>query len=127
MCGPLTESALSTQDGPTQQSPTILNQSSSVEPVSSLPSLSPNVQDKSDDHRDSHVTLRKRSEAECAYMPFYHIYSSEFKTLLYLSGNTSMLYNLLIPTDHILCSSANQMSGIHYFLYISALEPPTET
>ncbi|XP_053368571.1 glypican-5b isoform X1 [Clarias gariepinus] len=66
VCGPLTESALSTQEGPTQQSPASqstagLDQSSTVESASSVPSLSPTVQDKSDDHQDSHVTLKKRS------------------------------------------------------------------
>ncbi|XP_053490494.1 glypican-5b isoform X1 [Ictalurus furcatus] len=61
VCGPLTESASSTQEGPTHQSPAVLDQSSTVESVSSIPSLSPTVQNNSDDHRDSHVTLRKRS------------------------------------------------------------------
>ncbi|KAG7327482.1 hypothetical protein KOW79_009088 [Hemibagrus wyckioides] len=66
VCGPLTESASSTQKGPTQQSPTsssptVLDQSSTVESVSSISSVSPTVQDKSNDHRDGHVTLKKRS------------------------------------------------------------------
>ncbi|KAI5101129.1 glypican 5b precursor [Silurus meridionalis] len=61
VCGPLTESASTTQEAPTQQTPRGLDRSSSVEPVSSIPSLSPAVLDKSDGQGDSLVTLKKRS------------------------------------------------------------------
>ncbi|XP_047666375.1 glypican-5b isoform X2 [Tachysurus fulvidraco] len=66
VCGPLTESDSSTQKiltqhSPTPQSPAVFNQSMSVESVSSIPSLSPTVQNKSDDLKIGHVTLKKRS------------------------------------------------------------------
>ncbi|GAA6104047.1 glypican-5b isoform X1 [Tachysurus ichikawai] len=66
VCGPLTESDSSTQKiltqhSPTPPSPAVINQSTSLESVSSIPSLSPTVQNKSDDLRISHVTLKKRS------------------------------------------------------------------
>ncbi|KAK2869261.1 hypothetical protein Q7C36_001132 [Tachysurus vachellii] len=66
VCGPLTESDSFTQKSLTQHSPTapspaVFNQSTSVESVSSIPSLSPTVQNKSDDLRIGHVTLKKRS------------------------------------------------------------------
>ncbi|TSK53749.1 Glypican-5 [Bagarius yarrelli] len=113
VCGPLTKSAPSTQNVPIQQNSTppslaVLDRNSTVGLVSSIPSLSPTVNNSLDEHRDGNVSLKKRSlplkaskhdkprslkKISKEFMSYIHRYKSFFSMLPEVLCDTEMVHD----------------------------------